>query len=100
MRLNMEKVRKGKRKMKIFNLGNGHTLEVEKANRGIEDDYKVTFKEDGKALYRKNMKYIVVADNGQTLIMNLDKEEAVVFAMNMKEKYPENNFYVRRQVKR
>ena len=29
--------------MKIFNLGNGHTLEVEKANRGIEDDYKVTF---------------------------------------------------------
>ena len=46
------------------------------------------------------MKYIVVADNGQTLIMNLDKEEAVVFAMNMKEKYPENNFYVRRQVKR
>ena len=25
--------------MKIFNLGNGHTLEVEKANRGIEDDY-------------------------------------------------------------
>ena len=37
--------------MKIFNLGNGHTLEVEKANRGIEGDYKVTFKEDGKALF-------------------------------------------------
>ena len=36
--------------MKIFNLGNGHTLEVENANRGIEDNYKVTFKEDGKAL--------------------------------------------------
>ena len=42
------------------------------------------------------MKYIVVADNGQTLIRNLDKEEAVVFAMNMKERYPENNFYVRK----
>lgn len=49
---------------------------------------------------RKNMKYIVLADNGQTLIMNLDKEEAVVFAMEMKERYPENNFYVRKQVKR
>ena len=43
------------------------------------------------------MKYIVVADNGQTLIRNLDKEEAVVFAMNMKERYAENNFYVRKQ---
>ena len=43
------------------------------------------------------MKYIVVADNGQTLIRNLDKEEAVVFAMNMKERYLENNFYVRKQ---
>ena len=51
MRLNREKVRKGKSKMEIFNLGNGHTLEVEKANRGIEYDYKVTFKEDGKALF-------------------------------------------------
>ena len=40
------------------------------------------------------MKYIVVADNGQTLIRNLDKEEAGVFAMNMKERYPDNNFYV------
>ena len=46
------------------------------------------------------MKYIVVADNGQTLVMNLNKEEAVVFAMKMKEIYPENNFYVRKQVKR
>ena len=46
------------------------------------------------------MKYIVVADNGQTLEMNLDKEEAVAFAMYMKERYPENNFYVRKQVKR
>lgn len=46
------------------------------------------------------MKYIVVADNGQTLIMNVNKEEAVVFAKEMKEIYPENNFYVRKQVKR
>ena len=46
------------------------------------------------------MKYIVVADNGQTLIMNLNKQEAVVFAMEMKERYPENNFYARKQVKR
>ena len=44
-----------------------------------------------------NMRYIVVANNGQTLIRNLNKEEAVVFAMNMKERYPENNFYVRKQ---
>ena len=43
------------------------------------------------------MRYIVVADNGQTLIRNLDKEEAVIFAMNMKERYPENNFYVIKQ---
>ena len=43
------------------------------------------------------MRYIVVADNGQTLIRNLDKEEAVIFAMNMKERYQENNFYVRKQ---
>ena len=43
------------------------------------------------------MKYMVVADNGQTLIRNVDKEEAVVFAMNMKERYTENNFYVRKQ---
>jgi hypothetical protein len=30
--------------------GNGHTIIVEKANRGYEDDYKVTFYEDGKRL--------------------------------------------------
>ena len=36
--------------MKTFNLGNGHTLTVEKANRGLEDDYKVTFFEDGMKL--------------------------------------------------
>ena len=37
--------------MRKFDLGNGHTLVVEKANRGIEDDYKVTLLEDGKALF-------------------------------------------------
>lgn len=37
--------------MKTFDLGNGHTLVVEKANRGIEDDYKVTELEDGVALF-------------------------------------------------
>lgn len=37
--------------MKTYELGNGHSLVVEKANRGIEDDYKVTFLENGKALF-------------------------------------------------
>ena len=45
------------------------------------------------------MKYVVEADNGQTLIMNLDKEKAVDFAKYMKEMYPENNFYVKKQLK-
>lgn len=36
--------------MKKFYLGNGHTITVEKANRGIEDDYKITFFEDSKKL--------------------------------------------------
>lgn len=33
-----------------FELGNGHTLLVENANRGIEDDYLVSFLEDGKKI--------------------------------------------------
>ncbi len=37
--------------MRTFDLGNGHTLIVEKANRGIDDDYKVTELEDGVALF-------------------------------------------------
>ena len=36
--------------MMKFELGNGHSITVEKANRGIEDDYKVTFFEDGRKL--------------------------------------------------
>lgn len=36
--------------MKKFDLGNGHTITVEKANRGIEDDYKITFFEDNRYL--------------------------------------------------
>lgn len=35
---------------KIFELGNGHTIKVERANRGIKDDYKITFFEDGRKL--------------------------------------------------
>lgn len=33
-----------------FVLGNGHTIAVETANRGLKDDYKITFFEDGKQL--------------------------------------------------
>lgn len=36
--------------MKRFDLGNGHTLEVEKTDRGIVNDCKVTFLEDGRKL--------------------------------------------------
>ena len=42
-------------------------------------------------------KYMVVADNGQTLIMNLMYKGATNFANAMKEKYPENNFFVIKQ---
>lgn len=46
--------------MKEFDLGNGHTIIIEKANRGIEDDYKITFFEDGRELGEEygNKKYI------------------------------------------
>lgn len=43
------------------------------------------------------MKYKVVADNGQTLLMNLMYEQAIDYANGMKEKYPENNFFVIKQ---
>lgn len=36
--------------MKKFDLGNGHTITVETANRGGADDYKITFYEDGRKL--------------------------------------------------
>ena len=36
--------------MKTFYLGVGHTLAVEAGDRGYEDDYKVTFYEDGRKL--------------------------------------------------
>ena len=39
--------------MMKFELGNGHTITVEKANRGIEDDYKITFFEDGRKLFEE-----------------------------------------------
>ena len=46
--------------MKTFDLGNGHTITVENANRGREDDYKITFYEDGRKLSDKygNKEYI------------------------------------------
>ena len=37
--------------MKRYNLGNGHEITVENGERGIPDDYKVTYFEDGKALF-------------------------------------------------
>ena len=43
------------------------------------------------------MKYKVVADNGQTLLMNLMYKGAISYANAMKEKYPENNFFVIKQ---
>ena len=43
------------------------------------------------------MKYKVVADNGQTLLMNLMYETAIAFAEKMKKRYPKNNFYVKKQ---
>ena len=36
--------------MKKYNLGNGHTITVENGNRGYEDDYKISFYEDGRLL--------------------------------------------------
>lgn len=36
--------------MKIFDLGNGHTITIENGNRGLADDYRITFYEDGKPL--------------------------------------------------
>ena len=46
--------------MKNFELGNGHTITIEYANRGIVDDYKITFFEDGRKLFEElsNKNYI------------------------------------------
>ena len=46
--------------MKKFNLGNGNEIVVEKANRGLEDDYKITFYENGRNLMTEygNREYI------------------------------------------
>ena len=46
--------------MKTFELGNGHTITIEDANRGIADDYKITFFEDGRKLFEEfgNKDYI------------------------------------------
>ena len=37
--------------MKRYNLGNGHEITVENGERGIPDDYKVTYFEDGKPIF-------------------------------------------------
>ena len=50
-----------------------------------------------KQIERKKMKCKVVSDNGQTLLMNLMYEEAIDYANRMKEKHPENNFFVIKQ---
>ena len=44
----------------VFELENGHSITVEKANRGYEDDYKITFFEDGRKLFEEygNKDYI------------------------------------------
>ena len=39
--------------MKKLDLGNGHTLVIETANRGLQDDYKITFLEDNKKLFEE-----------------------------------------------
>jgi hypothetical protein len=46
--------------MKTFYLGVGHTIIVEEGNRGYEDDYKITFYEDGRKLTSEygNKEYI------------------------------------------
>ena len=36
--------------MTKFDLGNSHTITIENGNRGLVDDYKITFYEDGKIL--------------------------------------------------
>lgn len=36
--------------MKTFELGKYHSITVEKANRGIDNDYKITFFENGRIL--------------------------------------------------
>ncbi len=46
--------------MKKFELGNGHEISIEKANRGLEDDYKIVYYEDGRKIFEEygNADYI------------------------------------------
>lgn len=46
--------------MKKFEIGNGHSITIEKANRGLNDDYRITYYEDGKKLFEEygNAEYI------------------------------------------
>ena len=56
--------------------------------------YKTIINALEKQIEIMKMKYKVVADNGQTLLMNLMYDEAINYANSMKKKYPENNFFV------
>lgn len=46
--------------MREYKLSNGHSVKIEKANRGIADDYKIIFCEDGRKLFEEygNRDYI------------------------------------------
>ena len=59
--------------------------------------YKTIINVLEKQIEIMKMKYKVVADNGQTLLMNLMYKGAINYANAMKEKYPENNFFVIKQ---
>lgn len=45
-----------------YDLGNGHTLMIQSANRGLEDDYLVEFYEDHKLLDREYATAEVIKD--------------------------------------
>lgn len=45
-----------------YDLGNGHTLMIQSADRGLEDDYMVEFYEDRKLLDREYATAEVISD--------------------------------------
>lgn len=45
-----------------YDLGNGHTLMIQSADRGLEDDYMVEFYEDCKLLDREYATAEVISD--------------------------------------
>lgn len=36
-----------------YTLEHGHTVTIEEANRGIDDDYLISFYEDGRLLFKE-----------------------------------------------